>query len=97
MAIKNEILDELLKNKDPKTIFSSEGLLGELKKALAERVLNAEMDHHLADSTQEEVSEAEKSGNRRNGYSKKTVEIATAGSGTPHCDLSEADCTRLPD
>ncbi len=73
MAIKNEILDELLKDKDPKTIFSSEGLLGELKKALAERVLNAEMDHHLADSTQEEVCEAEKTGNRRNGYSKKTV------------------------
>jgi putative transposase len=73
MAIKNEILDELLKDKDPKTIFSSEGLLGELKKALAERVLNAEMDHHLADSTQEEVSEGEKAGNRRNGYSKKTV------------------------
>ena len=48
-------------------------MLGELKKALAERVLNAEMDHHLADSTQEEVSEAEKAGNRRNGYSKKTV------------------------
>src|ERR1039457_6048343 len=73
MAIKNEILDELLKDKDPKTIFSSEGLLGELKKALAERILNAEMDHHLADSTQEEVSAAEKSGNRRDGYSKKTV------------------------
>ena len=48
-------------------------MLGELKKALAERVLNAEMDHHLADSTQEEVCEAEKTGNRRNGYSKKTV------------------------
>jgi putative transposase len=73
MAIKKEILDELLKDKDPKTIFSSEGLLGELKKALAERVLNAEMDHHLADLTQEEVSEGEKAGNRRNGYSKKTV------------------------
>jgi putative transposase len=73
MAIKNEILDELLKDKDPKTIFSSEGLLGELKKALAERVLNAEMDHHLSDSTQDEVSEGEKTGNRRNGYSKKTV------------------------
>jgi putative transposase len=73
MAIKNEILDELLKDKDPKTIFSSEGLLGELKKALAERVLNAEMDHHLADSTHDEVAEGEKPGNRRNGYSKKTV------------------------
>ena len=73
MAIKNEILDELLKDKDPKTIFSTEGLLGELKKALAERVLNAEMDHHLADSTQDEVLEGEKASNRRNGYSKKTV------------------------
>ena len=62
-----------MKDKDPKTIFTSEGLLGELKKALAERVLNAEMDHHLADSTQDGVSEGEKAGNHRNGYSKKTV------------------------
>ena len=73
MAIRKEILDELLKDKDPKTMFSSEGLLGELKKALAERVLNAEMDHHLADSTQDEVSEGDKAANHRNGYSKKTV------------------------
>ena len=73
MAIKKEILDELLKDRDPKTMFSSDGLLGELKKAFAERVLNAEMDHHLADSTQDEVSEGEKAGNHRNGYSKKTV------------------------
>jgi putative transposase len=56
MAIKNEIIDELLKDKDPKTIFTSEGLLGELRKALAERVLNAEMDHLLADSTQDGVA-----------------------------------------
>jgi|SRR5271165_6799100 len=73
MAIKNEILGELLKDKDPKTVFSSEGLLGEFKKALAERILNAEMDQHLADSTQDEAAEAQKSGNHRNGYSKKTV------------------------
>src|SRR5260370_37415027 len=73
MAIKNEIIDELLRDKDPKTIFSSDGLLGELKKALAERVLNAEMDHHLTDSTQDEVSEGEKPDNRRNGYSRKRV------------------------
>src|SRR5579864_8053347 len=31
------------------------------------------MDHHLSDSTQDEVSEADKAGNHRNGYSKKTV------------------------
>jgi putative transposase len=73
MAIKKEILDELLKDKDPKKLFSSDGLLGELKKAFAERVLNAEMDQHLSDSTQDEVLEGEKAGNHRNGYSKKTV------------------------
>jgi transposase-like protein len=65
MAIKKEILDELLKDKDPKTMFSSDGLLGELKKALAERVLNAEMDHHLSDSRQDEVSEGENPANHR--------------------------------
>src|SRR5512134_2425169 len=42
-----------------------DGLLDELKKALAERALNAEMDHHL------DVGESD--GNRRNGYGKKTV------------------------
>src|SRR5215218_9141168 len=35
-----------------------------LKKALAERALNAEMDHHLA---------REETGNSRNGYGRKTV------------------------
>ena len=59
MAIKNEILDELLKDKDPKTIFSSEGLLAEFKKALAERVLNVDMDRHLADSPLDAVSAAD--------------------------------------
>jgi putative transposase len=44
MAIKNEIIDDLLKDKDPKRVFSADGLMNELKKALAERILNAEMD-----------------------------------------------------
>jgi hypothetical protein len=35
MAIKKEILDELLKDRDPKTMFSSDGLLGDLKKSPA--------------------------------------------------------------
>jgi hypothetical protein len=42
MAIKNEIIDELLK--DPKQVFSSTGLMGELRKALADRILSAEME-----------------------------------------------------
>ena len=63
---KPELLDELLKGQDPKTVLSSAGLFGELKKALAERILNAEMDHHLGQAE-------ESSGNHRNGSSSKTV------------------------
>jgi putative transposase len=65
--IKPELLDELLKGQDPKTVLSSHGLFGELKKALAERILNAEMDHHLSQADEEA------SGNHRNGSSSKTV------------------------
>ncbi len=65
--IPQELLDQLLEGIDPNTVFESEGLLDELKKALAERILDAEMDVHLE-------SEVEKAGkNHRNGHSKKTV------------------------
>jgi len=62
--IPDAILDQLLAGADPKTAFDPNGLLDGLKKALAERVLNAEMDHHL---------DGEEAGNSRNGYGKKTV------------------------
>jgi putative transposase len=62
--IPDGLLDQLLAGADAKTAFDPDGLLDDLKKALAERVLNAEMDHHLA---------GEELGNRRNGYGKKTV------------------------
>ena len=62
--IPDAVLDQLLAGADPKTAFDPNGLIDDLKKALAERVLNAEMDHHLA---------GEEPGNRRNGYGKKTV------------------------
>ena len=62
-----ELLDALLEGRDPKTVLDSGGLIGDLKKALAERMLNAEMDVHLG-------SEAESdAGNHRNGTSAKTV------------------------
>src|SRR6195952_5378754 len=66
--IPDALLDQLLAGADPKTAFESEGLLDELKKALAERALNAEMDHHLA---------GEDAGNPRNGYGRKTVTTET--------------------
>ena len=62
--IPDAVLDQLLAGADPKTVFDPNGLIDDLKKALAERVLNAEMDHHLA---------GEEPSNRRNGYGKKTV------------------------
>jgi putative transposase len=58
-------LDQLLGGADAKTAFDGGGLIDQLKKALAERALNAEMDHHLS-------SESGR-GNSRNGYGKKTV------------------------
>jgi putative transposase len=72
MAIKKDTLDQLLSGRDPKDVFSKDGLFDELKKALAERVLNAELDDHL---------DGEAAGgktNHRNGYSKKTVLTETS-------------------
>ena len=63
--IPDALLDQLLAGADPKTAFDPNGLLDGLRKALAERALNAEMDHHLAG--EEETS------NSRNGYGRKSV------------------------
>ena len=62
--IPDAVLDDLLAGSDPKTVFDANGLLDTLKKALAERALNAEMDRHL---------DAGEAGNSRNGYGRKTV------------------------
>lgn len=51
MAIKKDTLDQLLSGRDRKDVFSKDGLFDELKKALAERVLNAELDDHLDGET----------------------------------------------
>jgi putative transposase len=36
MAIKKDTLDQLLEGRDPQAVFSKDGLLEELKKALAD-------------------------------------------------------------
>jgi mutator family transposase len=64
-VIPDALVDQLLAGADAKTAFDKDGLLDELKKALAERALNAEMDHHLGAGKGD--------GNRRNGYGRKTV------------------------
>ena len=55
----------------PPAALQQGGLLDELKKALAERALNAEMDHHLGGEAG--------AGNSRNGYGRKTVLTDTGG------------------
>ena len=64
-TIPDALLDQLLAGADPKSAFDPNGLLDSLKKALTERALNAEMDHHLSGD--------EEAGNGRNGYGRKTV------------------------
>lgn len=66
-SIPDALLDQLLAGADPKSAFAKDGLLDELKKALAERALNAEIDHHL------ESGEPDGRSNSRNGYGRKTV------------------------
>ena len=72
MAIEKELLDRLLAGRDPKELFAKNGLLDDLKKALSERILNAELDEHL------DGERLEGSINRRNGTSKKTVLTGTS-------------------
>jgi putative transposase len=62
-----ELLDELLAGRDPKSVLDSDGLIGELKKAIAERMLNAEMDVHLANEAGAGLA------NHRNGSNPRTL------------------------
>ena len=65
--IPDALLDQLLDGADPKSAFDPHGVLDALKKALAERMLNAEMDQHLGGEATDGRS------NSRNGYGQKTV------------------------
>jgi putative transposase len=47
MAIEKALLDQLLAGRDPNEVFTRDGLLDDLEKALSERILNAELDEHL--------------------------------------------------
>lgn len=48
MAIRKELLDELLKDYGrPEDLLGKDGLLNKLKKALLERALDGELTHHL--------------------------------------------------
>ncbi|WP_245176358.1 IS256 family transposase, partial [Cupriavidus sp. AcVe19-6a] len=82
--VSDELIDQLLaqvENKDAESILGESGLAGLLKKRSAERMLAAELTHHLAAEAKQG-----RSGNPRNGTSPKTVL-------TPHGEL-ELDIPR---
>jgi putative transposase len=72
MATTDELLDDLMKNyKKPEDLIGESGLLKQLTKALVERAMKAELTDHLGYTKHDPAGK--KSGNSRNGNSKKTI------------------------
>ena len=72
MAIKDELLDKLLEGYEkPEDILGQDGIFQELKKALVEKALGAELTHHLGYEKGEKPER--KVGNSRNGHGQKKV------------------------
>jgi putative transposase len=75
MAFAPELLDQLLEDYHrPEDMLGPGGIFDQLKKALAERALGAELGHHLA----EEAAEPAAPHNHRNGTTPKTVQTDTS-------------------
>ena len=71
-AIPLELLDQLLSNyTKPEDLTSEDGLFKQLKKALIERALGAELSEHLGYEKGDPAGRG--SGNSRNGTSSKTL------------------------
>ena len=72
MAIRKEILDELIKDcKNPEQFYGPNGLMKQLTKAVVERMMEAELTEQLG---YEKSDPAEKeTTNRRNGKTAKTL------------------------
>jgi putative transposase len=75
MAFSNELLDQLLAECErPEDILGPQGLFAQLKKALAERALGAELGHHLThEAPTPPLGGGRPRRNHRNGSSPKTV------------------------
>jgi transposase-like protein len=66
-----EVLDKLLAGRDPTDVLGPDGLIKELTKALVERAMTAELDHHLG--YEHGNAPPEEQDNRRNGSTRKTL------------------------
>jgi transposase-like protein len=72
MAIRKELLDELLKDyKGPDDFYGPDGIMKQLSKALIERMMEAELTEQLG-YEKSEFGEKQ-TGNRRNGKTSKTL------------------------
>ena len=72
MAIRKELLDELLKDyKNPEDLLGESGILKQLTKALLNRALEGEMTHHLG--YDKYCPSGKNTGNSRNGKNRKTI------------------------
>jgi putative transposase len=68
----DQVIDALLENgADANDLFGQDGLLKQLTKRMAERMLEAEMTDHLG--YEKHASEGHNNGNSRNGTSSKTL------------------------
>ncbi len=72
MPISDKLIDQLLEdNNTLESLLGEDGLLKQLTKRIAERALEADMDHHLGYRKHEQARR--NTGNSRNGKSQKTV------------------------
>lgn len=72
----DELIDQLLskaQGQDAQSLLGDSGVVGQLKKRLAERMLAAELSHHLEKEAAAGAEEGASSGNHRNGTTPKTV------------------------
>lgn len=82
-TISDETLDELIGDaKNQGDLFGEGGLIKELSKRLMERMLEAEMTHHLG--YEKHAPEGKNTGNSRNGKTSKTVKT---GNGEIQLDI----------
>ena len=70
MAIRKELIDELIATSGG-SLIGPDGLVKELTKALVERMLTGELNHHLG--YEKHDAAGYNSGNSRNGKSSKTL------------------------
>jgi len=72
MSIKDELLDELLKEyKNPEDLIGKNGILKQLTKRLVEKAMESELTHHLGYAKNSPIGK--NTGNSRNGKSSKNI------------------------